>query len=249
MIGKDDWHAAAEELMARERERLGGPPTPEEVVAYSRGELSDEQAERVRALLVHYPQLTDVLTEPPPVDDGVLTDEEVAQDWAKLRARLASAPAPIVAHPLFTMTHVLAIAASLAIVFVALLFVQSRRNQVRLISELDEPGLGQRHIVMPIIGRRGVSLPRPYPLPSDEKLYWIAPALLGEPHHAVYGLDIFDVRVSPPRRIWSNRNLAVKPSDEFEVAIPRTLLDPGIYRLDVYGDGHPLGQYLVSVSE
>jgi hypothetical protein len=246
MIGKDDWDAAAEELMARERERLGEPPTPEEVVAYSRGELSDEQAERVRALLVAYPQLTDVLTEPPPIGDDVLTDEEVAQDWARLQSRMAAAPAPVVAHRRFTMTRILAIAASLAIVFVALLFVPSRRHEVRVISEFNEPALGQRHVLIPI-AQRGVSLPLPYPLPSDGKQYWIAPASLGE-HHAVYGLDIFDVRVSPPRRIWSSRSLRVKPDHEFEVAIPRSLLPPGVYRLDVYGGERRLGQYLVRVS-
>ncbi|HEV7919230.1 MAG TPA: hypothetical protein VGR02_00420 [Thermoanaerobaculia bacterium] len=66
MSTRTDWEAAAEDFMAAERGRLGGPPTPEEVVAYARGELSEADASRVRSLLVCYPELTSVLTEPPP---------------------------------------------------------------------------------------------------------------------------------------------------------------------------------------
>lgn len=61
MITKHDWDAALDEWMFAERERLGGPPTPEEVVAYTRGELSGSDAARVRALLVYYPELTPLL--------------------------------------------------------------------------------------------------------------------------------------------------------------------------------------------
>jgi hypothetical protein len=63
---RSEWLAVAEEFMAEEFERLGGPPTPEEVVAYAKGTLSEEEANRVRALLVYEPALTDVLAEPAP---------------------------------------------------------------------------------------------------------------------------------------------------------------------------------------
>jgi hypothetical protein len=66
MITSEDWDAAEEEFMAAERERLGGPPTPVEVVAYARGELPEEAAARVRALLVYFPALTGILSERPP---------------------------------------------------------------------------------------------------------------------------------------------------------------------------------------
>lgn len=67
MSTKSDWEAAAEDFMAAERERLGGPPAPEEVVAYARGELPEADAARVRSLLIYYPELTSVLTEPAPL--------------------------------------------------------------------------------------------------------------------------------------------------------------------------------------
>src|SRR5437868_3760360 len=78
MATRTDWEAAAKALMASERERLGGPLTVAEVDAYYRGELPEEQAARVRALLVY--------------GDGepVLTPEELAEDRAKLYAAIAA---------------------------------------------------------------------------------------------------------------------------------------------------------------
>jgi hypothetical protein len=66
MMTKHEWNAALDAWVTAERERLGGPPTPEEVVAYTRGTLVGEEAARVRALLVYYPELTPLLEENAP---------------------------------------------------------------------------------------------------------------------------------------------------------------------------------------
>lgn len=63
MITKRDWDNALDTWVEAERERLGGPPSPEDVVAYLSGELPPAEAARVRALLVYYPELTPLLTE------------------------------------------------------------------------------------------------------------------------------------------------------------------------------------------
>ncbi|HEX6099178.1 MAG TPA: hypothetical protein VF432_22890 [Thermoanaerobaculia bacterium] len=63
MITKNDWDDALNAWAEEERERLGGPPSPEEVMAYLDGELSGAAAERVRALLVYSPELTPLLDE------------------------------------------------------------------------------------------------------------------------------------------------------------------------------------------
>ena len=63
MITNDDWNEALDAWTAEERERLGGPPSREDVAAYLRGELAPADAARVRALLVYYPELTPLLTE------------------------------------------------------------------------------------------------------------------------------------------------------------------------------------------
>ena len=69
MTTKDDWDAALDVWAREERERLGGPPEPEEVVAFLRGELPPEEAARIRALLVYYPELNTLL------DDAVPPEE------------------------------------------------------------------------------------------------------------------------------------------------------------------------------
>ena len=66
MITKHDWDAALDGWIAAERERLGGSPPPEDVVAFTRGELPQPQAARVRALLVLDPELTPLLDEVAP---------------------------------------------------------------------------------------------------------------------------------------------------------------------------------------
>jgi len=60
-----DWKDALGAWVLTERERLGGPPTPEEVAAFVSGNLPPAEAERVRALLVYYPELTPLLDERP----------------------------------------------------------------------------------------------------------------------------------------------------------------------------------------
>ena len=66
MITKTDWDDALDAWVDGECERLGGPPPQEQIVAYLRGELPPEEAARVRALLVYYPELTPLLTQQPP---------------------------------------------------------------------------------------------------------------------------------------------------------------------------------------
>lgn len=66
MMTKDDWDAALDAWAHEERERLGGPPEPEEVVAFLRGELPPAEAARIRALLVYYPELNTLLDDVAP---------------------------------------------------------------------------------------------------------------------------------------------------------------------------------------
>jgi len=61
MITANDWNDALASSIAEERERLGGRPTAEEIVAYTRGELDPATTQRVRALLVYNPDLTPYL--------------------------------------------------------------------------------------------------------------------------------------------------------------------------------------------
>ncbi len=57
MTNKSDWQTASRQLMAEQREQLGPPPTGEEIRAYKAGELTLAEADRIRDLLVAYPEV------------------------------------------------------------------------------------------------------------------------------------------------------------------------------------------------
>jgi hypothetical protein len=108
VIEASDWQAVYRELIAEGRRRLGEPPTVEDLDAYSRGELSAEEADRIGELLACYPELLTAVAarfpdsdEPSPDDLAPLTPEEQAEDWAEIvrRASLEPAAAPPASPP------------------------------------------------------------------------------------------------------------------------------------------------------
>jgi len=232
-----------------ERERLGGPPTPEDLVAYARGELSESEAARIRRLLVAYPEFADVLvqTEPEP-GAKVLTPDELAHDWAALKQRIAAewivqqqppirVPAPVLAAvpkpPI--VSRVMPVAAALCITVLAAWLVESRLTIERLTREREAPRVhAVRHELTPIPRDRGRGAPEPYPLPVGEENYLLVPLLYEHVPGAAYRLDVVDVRSTPPRIVWSSR-IPQRRDETLEVSVPRAFFHAGItYRLDLY---------------
>ena len=66
MSTKADWQSVNQELMAEQRQRLGEPPTAEELLAYMNGELSANEEEVMRDRLVAWPEIARSLAEPFP---------------------------------------------------------------------------------------------------------------------------------------------------------------------------------------
>lgn len=64
------WNDALDQWVKEERERLGGLPSLETVLAFKCGELEDSEASRVRSLLVYF-DLSDLVM-------GEFSDEEIA---------------------------------------------------------------------------------------------------------------------------------------------------------------------------
>ena len=121
MIRKEEWDAAYRRLIVDGRRDAGPPPSFEEVEALSRGELSEQDAERVRAALACYPDLLRVFSEPFPQDAAeVLSGEQLADDLAKIRERVRrSTVQPLPASRRRTSPRGWAIAAGLAIAIAA----------------------------------------------------------------------------------------------------------------------------------
>lgn len=63
MLTRDDLNDALDSWFVEERERLGGKPPAETIVAFLRGQLPAEESARVQTLLAYYPELTPLLKE------------------------------------------------------------------------------------------------------------------------------------------------------------------------------------------
>src|SRR6476659_9263771 len=117
MANKSDWQKAGRRLTAELRQKLGDPPTAEELLAYSRGELSESEEDRIRDLLVAYPELARMYGAalPDEPEPGV-SDKEIAAGLQDAKRRLGI-PTP---HRRAWNYIPTTIAAALALVFFGL---------------------------------------------------------------------------------------------------------------------------------
>jgi len=233
MNTKSDWQTAHREMTAEERRMLGEPPTAEEMLAYSRGELAAENAARVRVWLVTNPDLARALMEPFPDDDAkpgdrdFLSHEELSRHWVSLQQRIhdASPAARVFQFP----GRWTALAAAIALVFAGL-YWQAESKARRLGRELHEPRALESQLLLPD-GRRGVEQ---------------ATFLTAKGEHLVLDLALFDASRFETYRVEMSeetagslpwRSAAIRAADEetLSIDVSRAFLKPGKYRLAVYG--------------
>ena len=227
MITKSDWQAVHARLLAERRRELGDPPTVEKMLAYASGELSKEDEERVRALLVAYPELLRALNADFDDESGEDVPEFVVE--RQLRALVPPASGRRSDRPAVGGTQLwratTAIAAVLALTFGALLW--------RAQSQLDEPRLStwQTLYLEPDGGLRGGPVAAKT-FSSSADLFLLNIALLDERRFDGYRIDIVAANAQKP--VWSRA--AARPEDEtFTVVVPRKSLPPNSYEAVVYG--------------
>lgn len=247
MIGKNEWEAATRELIAKGRADAGPPPTFEQVEALSRGELSDEEAERVREVLSHYPDMLRILTEPFPTDaEGVLTEEELAADLASIRSRIGRAPAkPIPFPPRQSSARVFAFAAGF-IVAIAI-------GSLAIWRFTSEPRSSQTKVIFADGIRGGTRGPldqAPAQLftTTDYNLQLVFRAR-GQTPEARLGL--FDISAEAPKHVWSREQIQQQADGTYPVDLPTGDLEPGLYRLELFdlGTNEPLATYTFRLSK
>jgi hypothetical protein len=235
MITKSELHDVHRRMLEEERDRLGDPPTAEEMLAYSRGELSPAEEERVRELLACYPDLARTLTEPFPTDEakpgepGYVSDAELEQRWTVLQERLrgprVAAPAQPGGRVLQFWRFTSGLAAALAVAFGALLW-QAR-------SELGQPRVApEQQLLWPEGGGRGEST-SPSLTPNGDAYVLLTP-LISQPTFDAYKLEIID---GHNRSLWKSGTLRDRDSDQLAILVPRSFLAPGSYRVVLYGVG------------
>jgi hypothetical protein len=260
MITKKDLQNAEDVLAELDRRSHGEPPTAEQMLAYSRGELAPAEEARVRALLVSYPELADTLTVPFPEDDaqpgelGHLSAAEVEQRWSAMKSRIGAgtaagaipprvddAPTPAaVVTPRQEMGRVLrfwraaaALAAMLVLVLGGLL-LQARKESQSLALQLSMPRMaGEAQLLYPE-GRRGGAEVVPT-LTRDGDSYLLLASLREAPQYAEFRVEIVDAGSNPPRVRWSSTTVLRAGLDTFAVVIPHAFLPPGRYEMILYG--------------
>lgn len=225
MSSRNEWDAALDDYSEQERRRLGDPPTAEQLDRYKRGQLSEEERDRIRAHLAVRPELADSLL------NDILTDDEVEADWQKLQRSLP--------RPGWYERQPLRIAAGVLIAVLAGAVVQSRLSIQKLEREREEPRVfSVRHELSPLEANRGAGgEDTPYPLSANEDHYLLVPLLYEDTRQSAYRVEVVDVEAN--RNVWSKR-VALSSDAPLEISVPRAFFEPGRhYRLDLVGLDKP----------
>jgi hypothetical protein len=242
MTTKSEFAAANRDLTAETCASLGEPPSAEEVLAYTRGELAPDDEGRIRERLIAYPDLVRTLTTPfpegaEPGHPDYLSDHEFARHWKALQKRRQRSNGGLQFWRSFSV-----IAATVAVALGAMLW--------RAETELKMPQAVWEQQELYSDSRRGLEGP-PQTLSSSGDSYLLMPLLMGSDSTAekLRG-EIIDT-ASPPRTIWSGKAVPRTPNGSFVILVPRDSLKPGTYRLVVYGitgeREEPLSSFTVRV--
>jgi hypothetical protein len=133
------------------------------------------------------------------------------------------------------------------------LYFDSAREVRQLAEEARQPRVGPEHRLLLPDGRRGAGGEQPaipVPLPPDARDLLLMPTLINHPAYPSYRLEVVALPEDGPEKpIWSLPGLVRRRDDSFEILVPRDALDPGRYRLELYGEGRqePLATYTVQV--
>jgi hypothetical protein len=229
MTTKSEWHAINRALMAEERQRHGQPPTAEEVLAYTRGELPPDEAARVSERLVAYPELVRTLTAEFPSEGAepghpdYMPDDELAKHWASLQKRLPDRRGGRVVQFWRACS---AIAATLAVVFGTMYWHER--------AELERPRVAWDQQDLVPDGQRG-NEDGSVELNVQGESFLFAVPLPQTPVFDSYRLEILNDSLTPPRSVWRSPEWQRHANEAFPVLVQRSFFSPGRYRIVLYG--------------
>jgi hypothetical protein len=235
-MNRSSWQAVRDALIADDRANLGEPPTVDELLAYERGQLSKENAERVQQLLVAYPELARAYATAFPSDDAqpgdsdYLAGDVIDRQWNAFRAGNPSDAATVAsggskARVLQFWPSIAAFAAAVTIVFGAMLW--------RTRTELLRPHVLPEAAILTPDGRRGgAEQPQAAITPTGDSLLLVV-SLIGPTDYETYRLDL--VSNDSHKRLWSSEPLRATNSNSFNVEVPSRALPAGTYQVIAYG--------------
>lgn len=235
MITKSELQAIHGRITSERRDRLGPPPTDEELFAFMRGELPPADEARVRELLIAYPELARAMAEPfPGEDEGELSEIELASHWSALQKRIHG-DAVLRRTRAWQWTSA-ALAAALVVAFVGLVRFRQESLAPRVASDAQ--------LLLPD-GQRGAGDPFP-PLTAQGDSFVLMASLINPPAFASYRLEIVEAGAS--RILWTSPELQRPANDTFQIVVPRAFLRPGKYRIVIYGVNGARQERLASYS-
>ena len=243
---RDDGISLADGLNALAEELRGDHPTPEELMAYHSGELSEAVSLRVKRHLVWCSQCTETvldLAKYPKVElrnaDLHRTREAEEADWQRLQQRLqeesaasSGAPATWSRGPRRDRLLLRALAATLifAVLGLSTWVLQLQRRVAELtapranvfVSDLE--AVGQAMTRFP--GQDVIEVP-----PGMDRLVLLLSFTGFDPFEA-YELEIRDAAGS---RLWQHRGLSRTPEGSFSVEFSSQKLPSGSYEFRLFG--------------
>ncbi|HEX3582144.1 MAG TPA: hypothetical protein VH087_10320 [Thermoanaerobaculia bacterium] len=223
MITREDWEVVLTRLTAEEREALGPPPTVEEMLAFDEGTLSPEETERVRRLLVAYPDFAHALAQPILEDDEPLPAAELDRRWTEFQRTLPRREEG--GRLLFFWRVSASLAAALAIALGGLLW-QARHD-------LSRPHvIGDERLLQQDGQRGGAEVPLAVSAGAD--WYLLTVPIIGAEGYEDYRLDIHAPGAAQPA--WRSGVLSRRSNDAFAIVVPRRFLaTTGTYQVVLYG--------------
>jgi hypothetical protein len=245
MTNQSEWQEANRRLIAEQREKLGDPPTAEELLAFSRGELSETEQERIRDLLVAYPELARMYSAPFAEEEAQpgVPQDQIAAGLANVQRRLGGTVVPL-RSPVRRYLPT-SIAAALALLFFGL-FVQAESRARDHVRSLQVPRiLGAAQELDPDDNRGAAT---PIPLRKDGEAYLLEAHLTDDVRYPHYILELYDATGA----IWTGHAPDAPAKNAFRIVIPHEFLSTGSsYQLRIFGiDGEtrrPVGSYDVKV--
>jgi hypothetical protein len=241
--GQEDLGKSLKAIMATKRDELGGPPNPEELLAYRDGRLDPAERQRIEERIAVHPDaaraLADLAAFPdvePAPGTPELSDEEIGDRWQAFRQKLPELPepAPVIARgerrrSFFTLKLAAAILVSLAVGGIAG-FLGGRASPSR---DLEESAINVRIAELAPEGEGGArSAPITLEMPEGAEELVLVLSFPAQKDFSDYEAEIVD---GQGVRVWAREGLRPTVMGTFQVSFRAGALKPGPLRLRLYG--------------
>ena len=231
--------------MARKREELGEPPTPEDLLAYRDGRLDPAARQLLEAKIAVYPEaaraLADLAAFPdiaPGPDTPELSDAQMDASWEVFRQRLEKVPRPPVSltrrsvprRPIpwqWVAAAVLLLSIGLGIGYL------TGRGSQPVPDVVVKPSLNPTIVQLEPLEQDSFRAPAaPIELPPTSGELLLILVLPGGQEYPGYSAEIRDGKGT---RLWSGDGLRPTSEGTVGMSFPRSAFPSGVYQIHLFG--------------